>query len=226
MKVVVRRKLLFKHSELSDEMLKNLWCTLDGDDSDAIEVIEFSAFLRGNVKKILERKPGTRKKPPAGILYRQNQLRKKVEKKVRPPFDREAYAKEQEAAHAKRLAALESRLRDIARTEREMQEEKMRRINTAKRNNEFKKSLLDEMRASMLRSPIPLEDQRIGGTHCAALSDREDAPTDREGEGGKTQWPRSPADAARLAAILSGRVFAQPGDARQWQGPLLSTVGS
>ena len=193
MKVVVRRKLLFKHSELSDEMLKNLWCTLDGDDSDAIEVIEFSAFLRGNVKKILERKPGTRKKPPAGILYRQNQLRKKVEKKVRPPFDREAYAKEQEAAHAKRLAALESRLRDIARTEREMQEEKMRRINTAKRNNEFKKSLLDEMRASMLRSPIPLEDQRIGGTRIVPLYQTERMLLQIErARGGKTQWPGSP----------------------------------
>ena len=47
-------KLLFKHSELSDTVLKNLWCTLDSDDSHAIEVIEFSAFLRGNVKKILE----------------------------------------------------------------------------------------------------------------------------------------------------------------------------
>jgi len=50
----VRKKLHIKKGRLSDDRLKALWCAIDGDDSNQIHVNEFSMFVKGLVKELLD----------------------------------------------------------------------------------------------------------------------------------------------------------------------------
>ena len=64
--------------------LRALWCVLDADDTDAVEVDEFAAFLRGHIDNLLDEKR-KRKPPPPGILNRPNVIRMRKKKPERPP---------------------------------------------------------------------------------------------------------------------------------------------
>ena len=182
-----------KRADLSADALRALWCVLDADDSNAVQVDEFALFLKGHVDQLLD-ESRARKKPPEGILHRPNPMRSPKKKKSndRPEFDKEAYRKQQEEAHSKRLDKLNQRMSDEQRYYREAHKEKERRLLLARQNTEYKQSLLQNMLHSMLKSPIPLHNPtgRIGAQRIVPLyqSERMVAMLERSSSG-KAQWP-------------------------------------
>ena len=50
----VRKKLHIKKGRLSNDRLKALWCAIDGDDSNQIHVNEFSMFVKGLIRELLD----------------------------------------------------------------------------------------------------------------------------------------------------------------------------
>ena len=60
---VVRHKLKVKPSKLSENAIKALWCALDGDDSNQIQMDEFGTFLKGKRPSARELMPKPKRLP-------------------------------------------------------------------------------------------------------------------------------------------------------------------
>ena len=79
---VVRHKLKVKPSKMSENAIKALWCALDADDSNQVQMDEFGTFLRGKRPSSREATPKPRRVPK----------KKKEEKKEKEPLSPEVLA--------------------------------------------------------------------------------------------------------------------------------------
>jgi len=153
---VTRKRLDLKKKDLPDEHLKALWCVLDADDTNAIEVDEFARFLKGQVESLLE-EGRMRKKPPPEVLERQLPPHLRPMRIKRPEerrFDFDEYLRRASAAHEKREADMVARLRAQKQKEARLAHENAKRIAAGRLNDERRRMIIRELHGRA-RSPIP-----------------------------------------------------------------------
>ena len=169
---MTRKRLELKKTELKEDQLKALWCVLDADNTNAIEVDEFARFLKGQVESLLEE--GRRRAvPPPGVVGRPLPPALRMMKPKERVFDFDEYLRTSTVAHEKRLKLLDARLRSRREKEKMMALESARKIRAGQLNDARRRQLLSEMRGRA-RSPIPSDNNgRLAAGRVLTLYDSE-----------------------------------------------------
>jgi len=152
---VVREKLHVRKSVLLEDELKAIWCALDADDSNQVQIDEFTRFLRGqqsraNLPKLQAKQAAARRATAAAAA-------REIEDEIR-------WKQEKDEAVESRQAAIREYRRELRqRTSKDRLQQarasaaKQRSVEAARHHAEYKRRMLREMQEAILRSPIPLD---------------------------------------------------------------------
>jgi len=152
---VVRERLHVKKVQLQENELKAIWCALDADDSNQVQIDEFTRFLRGqqsraNLPKI-QAKQAAAKRAAAAAAARE------IEEEARWRQELDEAVETRQAAVRKYGRDLRRRMSKERLQQTQQAEAKVRGVEAARHHAEYKRRMLREMQEAILKSPIPID---------------------------------------------------------------------